>query len=206
MAKGKSMTEAGIDAKWMVAYGRIAERTDRDRRFGLSRYPYEAGPAVSAFVGGFFDNRDWGPRKGLERQASMRAVSEYEAKYINAAGYWGAFHQAAVDMRQEAIAESKYEDARQFDVWQIISVRYTLRVLGLRTEFYRLAAEDPVHAKMVLPALERRGEIAAADDLDGPIAQLESHMTTQLMKAVATLHASNATKRARGRGGPANDN
>ena len=56
---------------------------------------------------------------------------------------------------------------------------------------------------MVLPALERRGDVAAADDLDGPLGELESHMTAQLMKAVATLSASNATKRANGKGGAA---
>ena len=56
---------------------------------------------------------------------------------------------------------------------------------------------------MVLPALERRGDVAAADDLDGPLGELESHMTTQLMKAVATLSASNPTKRTNGKGGAA---
>lgn len=207
IAKGSTMAEAGIDAKWLASYASIAERVDRCRRYGISRYPYEAGPSVNAFLGGFFDNKEWCLRKGLEKQASMRAVAEYEAKYVNAAGYWGAFHEAALDLRQESINSAKDEDAKQFDVWGIISVRYVMRVLGLRSEFYKMAAEDPTYAKMVLPTLEKRGEVVAADDLERPLADLDSHMATQLMKAVATMYASNATKKAKGgKGRAAEDN
>ena len=100
LAKGKTLSYAGIDPEWMAVFGRVAERTHRDHRYGLSRYPYEAGPAVGAFIGGFFDHREWPPRKALEKHASMRAVAEYEAKYINAAGYWSAFHDDCIDLRQ----------------------------------------------------------------------------------------------------------
>lgn len=82
MAKGKSMAEAGIDVKWMVVYGEIAERKDRDRNFCLSRYSYELGPDIEAFVDGFLDNRDWMPCKALRCLTTMRAVREYEAKYM----------------------------------------------------------------------------------------------------------------------------
>ena len=200
VAKGKTITEAGIDASWMAAYGCVARRCDEDRRYGITRYPYEAGPAVAAFVGGFFDHREWPLRRGLLGQSSMRAVAEYEAKYVNATGYWAAFHQSAITLRTESIEENKPEDARRFDVWAIIAVRYALRVLGLRCEFYEMAAEDPVQAKMVLPSLERRGKMIAADDMEEPLHQLETHMVSQLMKAVATLSASNATKKNGGGG------
>lgn len=102
--------------------------------------------------------------------------------------------------------EEKHNDAKRFDVWALIAVRYSLRVLGLRAEFCKLASEDPTYAKLVLPALERRGDVAASDDLNKPLGNLESHMTTQLMKSMATLSASNATKLAQGRGGPADNN
>lgn len=87
VANEKTMAEAGISSAWMVAYAQVAERCDRDCRYGIKRYSYEAGASVGAFTGGFFDRRKWGLRKGLERHQSMRAVAEYEAKYINAAGY-----------------------------------------------------------------------------------------------------------------------
>lgn len=96
------------------------------------------------------------------------------------------------------------DKALKFDAWAVISVRYAQRVVGLRTEFCKMAAEDPSYTKMILPGLERRGVVAAADDLEEPLETLESHMATQMMKAVATLSASNATKRA-GKGGAAND-
>lgn len=63
-----------------------------------------------------------------------------------------------------------------------------------------MAAIDPVHAKLVLPALKWLGEQPAADDLDDPLTKLEIHMATQLLNAVATLNAINATKRAEKQG------
>lgn len=199
--KGKSMDEAGIGPEWMVAYARIAERNDRDRRFGLSRYPYEPGPSVAAFTGGLFDHREWPLRKGLERHQSMRAVSEYECKYINAAGFWSSFQETAISLRQESLAQKKLEDAEKFDVWAIIANRYCLRTMGLRAEFYKLAANDPTYAKMILPTLEKRTDVAAADNLDETMSELDSHMHTQLLKAVANLSASNATKKNKGNKG-----
>ena len=206
VAAGKSMTEAGIDTKWIEAYARIAERADREQRYGLSRYPFQAGSSVSAFIGGFFDNKEWPLRCQLSKQQSMFSVAEHEAKYINAAGYWSAMHHTAYQMRQEAFDAGKKDDAEMFDAWAYVSVRYSLRVLGLRAKFYRMASKDPMYAKLVLPTLERRGETAMADDLDDPLATLDSHLSSQMFKAVATLKASNATKRSKEKGGGAADN
>lgn len=114
-------------------------------------------------------------------------------------------HEAAIDLRQEFLADKKEEEASLYDVWALISVRYGLRVTGMRAEFYRLAAKDPTHAKLVLPTLEKKNDMPAADDLVEPMERLETWNATQLMKAVATLSASNATKRA-GRGGASNGN
>lgn len=209
VSSGKSVSEAGITADWMESYARIAERADREQRFGLSRYPFQAGDAASAFIGGFFDNEEWPLRRQLSKQQSMYPVAEHEAKYINAAGYWSVLHHVAYELRQEAFEAGKKDDAEKFDAWSFVAVRYSLRVLGLRAEFYRMAARDPMYAKLVLQTLERRSETAMADDLDGPLATLESHLSTQMFKAVATLKASNATKRsgkAKGKGGSAEDN
>lgn len=48
--------------------------------------------------------------------------------------------------------------------------------------------------------------MVAADELDGPLGDLESHLRTQLMKAVVTISASNDTKWAKGRGGDTDGN
>lgn len=74
---------------------------------------------------------------------------------------------------------------------------YPLRVLGMRVEFYILTSQYPLQAKLVFPSLERRNDVSAADDLEEPLERLDNHKTTQLMKAVATLSASNATKRSK---------
>lgn len=206
VAKGKTLGEAGITADWVESYAKIAERADREQRYGLSRYPFQAGNAVSAFIGGFFDNDDWPLKRKLAKQQSMYAVAEHEAKYINSAGYWSALHHVAYQMRQEAFEKDNKEEAEKYDAWAYVAVRYSLRVLGLRAEFYRMAAKDPMYAKLVLPSLERRGETAMADDLDDSLATLESHLSTQMFKAVATLKASNETKRAKGKGGAADGN
>ena len=69
-----------------------------------------------------------------------------------------------------------------------------------------MASKNPMHAKLVLPSIERRGEVAMADDLDEVLATMESHLSSQMFKAVATLKASNATKRAGKKGGAADEN
>lgn len=63
-----------------------------------------------------------------------------------------------------------------------------------------MAAKDLTYAKLVFPTLENWNEVACADDLQESMGKLESHFSTQLMSAVATLSDSNATKRD-GRGG-----
>lgn len=114
-----------------------------------------------------------------------------------------SLHESAIALRQEAIADKKDAEAQRFDVWALVAIRYSLRLVGLRCEFYKLAAKDPTYAKLVIPTLEAKGEVAASDDLVEPLEKLETHLSTQLMKAVATLSASNATKRAGGKGGAA---
>lgn len=51
-----------------------------------------------------------------------------------------------------------------------------------------------MNSNMVISAFERRGGIAADVEINASLQQLQSHMTTQLMKAVATLTVSNAPR------------
>lgn len=116
-----------------------------------------------------------------------------------------SFHQAATALRQKALEDKEIDTAEPYDVWGIISVRYGLQVTGPCSDFYKLVAKNPVFAKMVLQSLEQWTEIPVAHDLVKPLEKLDMHITTQLMKAIATLSASNKTKRA-GRGGAARQN
>ena len=65
-----------------------------------------------------------------------------------------------------------------------------------------MASRDTTYAKLVMPSLEQRNDVDAADDLYEPLEKLDVHVETQLMKTVATLRVSKATRRA-GRGSAA---
>ena len=77
----------------------------------------------------------------------------------------GTTHEAALDFCQEMLEETKDLEAKNYDVWAALAIRYGLRVVGLRSEFYKMAARDPTHAKMILPTLQQRNEVAASEDL-----------------------------------------
>lgn len=81
----------------------------------------------------------------------------------------------------------------RMDVQMMISVRYALRALGLRTEFYKMAAEYPTTAKMKLPVLQKIRAVSDADDMEDAMEKLEVHMSTEFMKVVATLKVINTT-------------
>ena len=98
----------------------------------------------------------------------MHTTAEHEAKYINAADYWATIVETATQMGKEIEEKPEAEtDEIYYKRWAYIANRYVLRVLGLRANFYRMAAKDPTYAKLVLPILENRGESSPADDLDG---------------------------------------
>jgi hypothetical protein len=52
-----------------------------------------------------------------------------------------------------------------------------------------------MHARLVMLVLEGQNDTPATDDLDDVMERLVMHMATQLMKAAAFLHATNAVKR-----------
>ena len=89
----------------------------------------------------------------MENHSSLRAAEDYDTNYVKAAGYWMAFHEAALDLRQESIVEKDDDAALQCDMWPGVSNRYGLRFVVLRTEFYKMSAKDPTYAKLVMPTL-----------------------------------------------------
>jgi hypothetical protein len=109
-----------------------------------------------------------------------------------------AFSTAAMALRGEALAKpdtTGVEDTKKDDVWRMMGVRYGLRAVGLRVEFYKKAAKDPMHARLLIPVLESNNDTAATEDVDNVLEKLYTHMATRLMKAAASLHATNAVKR-----------
>jgi hypothetical protein len=150
---------------------------------------------LNPFAGGFFEHREWAIRRGMERHSILRPLYQYESHYTNASGYRISFSVAAIALRGKALRSEGtqgIEDATRYGVWAMLAMRHGLRVVGLRTEFYKKSAKDPMQAKMVMPVLEGQNEIPATDDLDEVIEKLDTHMATQLMKAAAPLHATNA--------------
>jgi hypothetical protein len=96
--RGATLEEAEIDGAWLTAYEKIARRCRDDKDLGVSRYPYELAPGVSPFSGGYFEHREWAIRRGIERHPRLRPLFEYEAHYMNSAGYWMSFSSAAMDL------------------------------------------------------------------------------------------------------------
>ena len=118
----------------------------------------------------------------------MFSVAEQAAKYVNAARDGSMVVETAFKMPQNDMkSPGNMIEVPRFDAWSYVENRYALRVLGLRAEFYRNAAKDPTHAKRLLPMLERRGDVAVADNLNYALANYESHTSTQMFKAVETF-------------------
>lgn len=171
----------------------MAERTDQDRRYGISRYPYEPGTSGPRL--------QWGSLKIMTEcflgtwgdPAMSYAVHTYEFKYINAALCQSLFHRSEIALRQEILKSKNEREAFRYGLCAIITVRYLLRVTSLLTEFYRMSTVDPANAK-VIPVLERRGWTLVADVLAEPLSKLKTYITVQIIKAVTTLSASNMAK------------
>ena len=89
-----------------------------------------------------------------------------------------AFNEAAMHLRHEVIKESKDNNAPLFDVWAQLPICCGLRVTGIWCELYHLVAREPTYAKLVMPSLEQRKELPAADDVVKPMEKLDCHMST----------------------------
>jgi hypothetical protein len=203
--RGATLEEAEIDGAWLTAYAQIARRFRDGKDLGVSRYPYVLAPGVCPFSGGYFEHREWAIRRSMERHPSLRPLLEYEAHYSNSAGHWMSFSSAAMALQREALkleGTTGVKEAEMSDVWAMMAVRYGLRVVGLRVEFYKRSAKDPIYVRLVMPVLEGQSDTPATDDLDDVMEKLDMHMATQLLKAAASLHATNAVKR-NGDGGAA---
>jgi hypothetical protein len=113
-----------------------------------------------------------------------------------------SFSSAAMALRGGALkleGLNGAEEAEIFDVWAMMAVQYGLRVVGLRVEFFKTSEKDPMHARLVMQVLEGQNDTPPKDDLDDVMEKLDMHMATQLMKAAASLHATDGVK-SRGNG------
>jgi hypothetical protein len=179
--RGATLKEAEIDGAWLIAYERISRRFRDDKNLGVSRYPYELAPSVSPFSGGNFEHREWAIRRSMEWHRSLRPLLEYEAHYAKSAGYWMIFSSSAMARQGETLKledTTEVEEVEMFDVWAMMAVRYGLRVVGLRVEFYKRSAKDPMHARLVMPVLLGQNNKPATDDLDDVMKKLDMHMAT----------------------------
>lgn len=75
------------------------------------------------------------------------------------------FHHATVNLQAE-VELSDPGLGERLGLWEYMPISYGLRCVGLRAEFYRLAARDPTYAKLVLHSLENHVEQPTADILE----------------------------------------
>lgn len=66
VSKGRTVEAAGIDLELVRTYAEIARQCQDNRQLGLTPYPFEQGPGVGAFAGGYFEYRHRPLRKDLE--------------------------------------------------------------------------------------------------------------------------------------------
>jgi hypothetical protein len=85
--RGATLEKADIYDSWLTAHMRIARRCRDDKGLGASRYPDELASGVTPFAGGYFEHREWTIRRSMERHPILRPLVEYEAHYMNSAGY-----------------------------------------------------------------------------------------------------------------------
>lgn len=76
-------------------------------------------------------------------------------------------------------------------------------MLGLHAEFYKMAGDDHVAAKMVVTGLEKQIDLLDADNMVELMYKLDWHMMTQLMKAVANFRTRNTKNKSGGGKGSA---
>jgi hypothetical protein len=75
------MEEADIGYEWMAAYATITRRCRDDKDFGFSRYPYEQGPRVGQFNGGYAEHLngqsagEWNDTEVFAPSTSMRRIT-----------------------------------------------------------------------------------------------------------------------------------
>jgi hypothetical protein len=103
--KWATLEEADIDGPWLTAYSRLARRSRDHKDLGVGRYPYDRDPGVSPFAGGYIELRDLAILRSIERHPSQSPLFEYEAHYMNSAGYWMTFSAAAMILRGEALKQ-----------------------------------------------------------------------------------------------------
>lgn len=77
-----------------------------------------------------------------------------------------------------------------------MEVRYSIRVRGIQTEFYKIASDDTTHFKLFLLVLEKRTHVAGGEEFEKALADMRSHSTTKMMMELTTIQATSATKRA----------
>lgn len=207
--KGSSPEEAGIMEDMLETYGEIAGKYDTAQSIGMSRLPYCASKAgMNIFQGGFFANDQWEPRVKLQvGQPSMQPIYKYEMNYFNSCGYWLGLQKTCFSIiHQVACGPANADTTREMSMlnaWAEILGEYALRVLAVRQEFYRNSVKDPVGARLNQEMYEEDSYLPVSDALDERTKQMGTMREAQLMKAIATLAASNNLKRAGGGAGPA---
>lgn len=112
-----------------------------------------------------------------------------------------AFDEAAMQFRHEAWMAHEEDTAFSYCVWEIVGVMFALRVIGLRTELYKMAAEASATLKMLLAGMEFRQDMTDADDMVEVMEMLGTHLSTQLMNGVANIKTSNAGRKENRQGG-----
>lgn len=81
-------------------------------------------------------------------------------------------------MCEDAIKAFEDRESEMTDILALLEIRYGLRDVGRRTEFYKMDSKDLMYAKMVLPTLKSRNAGVASEYLVRQMKKLQSHNIT----------------------------
>lgn len=93
-------------------------------------------------------------------------------------------------LRKEQLDDESGKISLLYDVLFQVFIRYTLHVLGIRTEFYKMGVKYHTYFKLVLYYFQEKTDVTCADNIVGTLKELESHMSSHFIKKFSTPESS----------------
>jgi len=102
----------------------------------LPRVLYDKRPSVQAYSGVSFKHQEATLPTTLKNYHSMPVMVEYKENEITATDSWSAFYEGSIALRQENLPNNDNYVLLKFEIKELISMSYDLRVIRLSTQTF----------------------------------------------------------------------
>lgn len=123
----------------------IISRRCGKNKFSLTPQLLEKRGGGGGPTDGLLEHRECYLRKNIEKNSILCAVNIFEEKYRGMAGKWMKFNECDLNMYQEAIEQQLSHQKLNFYMFAGIWISFSLGVLFLRKELYKLDGKDKNH-------------------------------------------------------------